>query len=277
MRREYYPANLLHGGRDYEAFVFSVGEFGGVDRSAAAADLSRPAPQQYYKAAVAPPVYNWTGFYIGINGGGGFGRSAWDTTGGFNNSGGLVGGTLGYNYQVGQAVFGVEGDIDWANINGTTTSACPLGCKTGDDWLGTVRGRLGYAADRFMPFITGGAAFGDIKTSTPGFAGATQTNVGWTVGAGLEFAIAQNCHRPIWIRVGMGCELRQQIVHGFLDRPIVRRIVANAEITFRFACMMRCVEEFMCAQQTNEMGTQKGGVARLRCFAQRMSLKLQAD
>ena len=160
--------------------------------SAAAADLSRPAPQPYYKAAVAAPVYNWTGFYIGINGGGGFGRSDWDRTGGFNLSGGLVGGTLGYNYQVGQAVFGVEGDIDWANINGTTNSACALGCKTGDDWLGTARGRLGYAADRFMPFITGGAAFGDIKTSTPGFAGATQTNVGWTVGAGLEFAIAQN-------------------------------------------------------------------------------------
>ena len=160
--------------------------------SAAAADLSRPAPQPYYKAAVAAPVYNWTGFYIGINGGGGFGRSVWDRTGGFNTSGGLVGGTLGYNYQVGQAVFGVEGDIDWANINGTTNSACALGCKTGDDWLGTARGRLGYAADRFMPFITGGAAFGDIKTSTPGFAGATQTNVGWTVGAGLEFAIAQN-------------------------------------------------------------------------------------
>jgi len=159
--------------------------------SAAAADLSRPAPQ-YYKAPVAAPVYNWTGFYIGINGGGGFGRSVWDRTGGFNTSGGLVGGTVGYNYQVGQAVFGVEGDIDWANINGTTNNACAPGCKTGDDWLGTVRGRLGYAADRFMPFITGGAAFGDIKTSTPGFAGATQTNVGWTVGAGLEFAIAQN-------------------------------------------------------------------------------------
>jgi outer membrane immunogenic protein len=160
--------------------------------SAAAADLSRPAPQPYYKAAVAPPVYNWTGFYIGINGGGGFGRSVWDRTGGFNTSGGLVGGTLGYNYQVGQAVFGVEGDIDWADINGTTNNACALGCKTSDDWLSTVRGRLGYAADRFMPFITGGAAFGDIKTSTSGFAGATQTNAGWTVGAGLEFAIAQN-------------------------------------------------------------------------------------
>ena len=160
---------------------------------AAAADLPpRPAPAPYYKAPVVSPIYNWTGFYIGINGGGGFGRSAWDSTGGFNTSGGLVGGTIGYNYQAGAAVFGLEGDIDWANINGTTNNGCPLGCKTRDDWLSTVRGRLGYAADRFMPFITGGAAFGDIKTSTPGFVGATSDRAGWTVGAGLEFAFAGN-------------------------------------------------------------------------------------
>jgi len=161
--------------------------------TAAAADLSRPAPQPYYKAPVVVPAYSWTGFYIGLNGGGGFGRSAWDSTGGFNTSGGLVGGTVGYNYQFGQAVVGIEGDIDWADINGTsTTVACPFGCKTSDSWLSTVRGRLGYAADRFMPFITGGAAFGDVKTSTPGFVGANNSEAGWTLGAGLEFALAQN-------------------------------------------------------------------------------------
>ena len=161
--------------------------------TAAAADLPpRPAPAPYYKAPVALPVYNWTGFYIGINGGGGFGRSRWDSTNSFNTSGGLVGGTVGYNYQFGQGVVGLEGDIDWANINGTTNTACPFGCKTSDHWLSTVRGRLGYAADRFMPYVTGGAAFGDIRASTPGFAGANNTNAGWTVGAGLEFAIAGN-------------------------------------------------------------------------------------
>ena len=160
--------------------------------TAAAADLSRPAPAPYYKAPVVAPVFSWTGFYIGLNGGGGFGRSAWDSTGSFNTSGGLVGGTIGYNYQIGQAVVGLEGDVDWANINGTTNNLCGLGCKTKDSWLSTVRGRLGYAADRFMPYITGGAAFGDIKASTPGFAGASTTNAGWTLGAGLEFAVAQN-------------------------------------------------------------------------------------
>jgi outer membrane immunogenic protein len=161
--------------------------------TAAAADLPpRMAPAPYYKAPAEVQVYNWTGFYIGINGGGGFGRSQWDSTGSFDLSGGLVGGTVGYNYQFGQAVVGVEGDIDWADINGTTNTACPFGCKTTDNWLSTVRGRLGYAADRFMPFITGGAAFGDIRASTPGFAGASNTEAGWTVGAGLEFAIAGN-------------------------------------------------------------------------------------
>src|SRR5581483_5741775 len=160
--------------------------------TAAAADLARPAPAPYYKAPVMAPAFSWTGFYVGLNGGGGFGRSAWDSTGSFNTSGGVIGGTVGYNYQVGQAVLGVEGDIDWADISGTTNNACGLGCKTSDSWLATVRGRLGYAADRFMPYITGGLALGDVKATTPGFAGASSDRAGWTLGAGLEFAVAQN-------------------------------------------------------------------------------------
>src|SRR5580704_14346196 len=161
--------------------------------AAAAADLARPEPVPYYpKAPVFVPPYSWTGFYVSINGGGGFGTSSWDSTGSRNISGGLVGGTVGYNYQFGQAVIGVEGDMNWADINGSTTNACPAGCKTSDSWLATVRGRLGYAADRFMPYVTGGAAFGYIKASTPGFAGANSDRAGWTLGAGLEFAVAQN-------------------------------------------------------------------------------------
>jgi outer membrane immunogenic protein len=163
--------------------------------AAAAADLLPPAAQGYYKAPAYLPAYSWTGFYLGINGGGGWGSSSWDVpaTGRFDTSGGLVGGTLGYNYQFGQVVAGLEGDIDWADINGTaTTAVCPVGCKTSDSWLSTVRGRLGYAADRFMPFITGGAAFGDIKTSVAGLGSTSTTNAGWTVGGGLEFAFAQN-------------------------------------------------------------------------------------
>jgi len=164
-----------------------------VAGAASAADLARPAPMPYYpKAAIVEPPFSWTGFYLGINGGGAFGSSSWDSTGSRNISGGLVGGTLGYNYQFGQAVVGVEGDIDWADINGTTTNACPAGCKTGDSWLATVRGRLGYAAGRFMPFVTGGAAFGDIRASSPAFAGASSSQAGWTLGGGLEAALTTN-------------------------------------------------------------------------------------
>jgi outer membrane immunogenic protein len=158
-----------------------------------AADLSRryPAPaQQVNKAPIYSPVYNWTGMYIGINGGGAWGQSGWDTTGNFDMHGWLFGGTLGYNWQAGPVVFGLEGDIGWSNIGGTTTTACGLGCETRNSWLGTVRGRLGYAIDRFMPYITGGLALGDVRASTPGFAGASQTNAGWTGGGGVEFAVA---------------------------------------------------------------------------------------
>lgn len=167
----------------------AVAAMGGT---AAAADLP-PAPAvPYYKAPVYVPTYNWSGFYIGINGGGGWGRSDWSTTGSFGTSGGLVGGTVGYNYQINQAVLGVEGDIDWADINGTTSAAgCPTtSCSTGDNWLSTIRGRIGYAGDRFMPYFTGGAAFGDIKASGPGLTGDDSTNAGWTLGGGIEFAIA---------------------------------------------------------------------------------------
>ncbi len=176
--------------RVFLAFV-GLAALGGA---AAAADLPPPAAQNYYKAPAYLPPFSWTGFYLGINGGGGWGDSRWDSpaTGNFDLSGGLVGGTLGYNYQFGQAVAGLEGDIDWADINGTTTNACAAGCKTSDNWLGTFRGRLGIAADRFLPYVTGGLAFGDIQASTPGFAGATSTQAGWTVGGGIEMSLAGN-------------------------------------------------------------------------------------
>lgn len=138
------------------------------------------------------PAHNWSGFYVGINGGGGFGRSSWDSTGGFDVSGGLVGGTIGYNYQSGPAVFGVEGDAAWSNIRGSTTTLCALGCETRNTWLGTARARLGYSWDRFLPYVTGGAAFGEVKANTPGFAGASSTQVGWAAGAGVEYAITNN-------------------------------------------------------------------------------------
>jgi outer membrane immunogenic protein len=164
---------------------------------AGAADLPRVQP--VVKApVVAPPVaYNWTGFYVGINGGGAWGRSSFDgalgTLGNFDTSGALAGGTVGYNWQYGQAVFGLEGDIDWTNIRGSAGCFGGLAaCQAQNDWLGTARGRLGYAFDRFLPYVTGGLAVGDLKANVPGIGSASDTKAGWTAGGGLEVALGRN-------------------------------------------------------------------------------------
>ena len=158
---------------------------------AAAADL--PGRYPVNKAPIYSQVYRWTGFYVGINGGGGWGSSRWDGIATFDVSGGLFGVTGGYNYQFNQLVLGVEADIAWSGIDGTTNIACGTGCTTRNNWLSTVRGRVGYAFDRFMPYLTGGAAIGDIRATPPlGFPGGSITNLGWTLGVGFEVALIGN-------------------------------------------------------------------------------------
>jgi outer membrane immunogenic protein len=159
--------------------------------TAAAADVP---PYQPYQArpALYAPYYSWTGLYLGINGGGGWGTSQWDGIDKFDISGGLIGGTVGYNWQVNQLVVGAEGDIDWSGIKGTTTFLCPGSCETRNQWLATVRGRLGFAWDRFLPYLTAGLAAGDINTTRPGLPAGTGTNAGWTIGAGLEVGVVSN-------------------------------------------------------------------------------------
>ena len=165
--------------------------------TANAADLPRralPMP----RAPVYVPFFTWTGFYVGINAGYAWGDSQWTnpatgvTTGAFTTSGAMVGGTLGYNMQFGSAVFGIEADIDWSGVKGSTTTLCPLGCETKNTWFGTARGRLGYAFDRFLPYFTGGGAFGDIQTNPTGFSGGTKSQFGWVLGGGLEYAFVSN-------------------------------------------------------------------------------------
>src|SRR5664280_152091 len=161
--------------------------------SANAADMPRRHTEMPVKAPLYEPPFSWTGFYIGINGGGAWGRSDWSNTLGTNTidtSGAVVGGTIGYNYQMGQTVFGLEGDGDWSNLRGSTTGGACTSCETHNSWLATARGRLGYAFGRFMPYVTGGAAFGDVKATAAGFGSQTTTRVGWTGGGGLEAAIA---------------------------------------------------------------------------------------
>ncbi len=156
-----------------------------------AADIARRQAMPT-KAPMYEAPYNWTGFYVGINGGGGFGQSdisAPLSSGSYDTTGGLAGGTIGYNWQMGQTVFGFEGDIDWSGIRGSAPCAGTI-CETRNDWLGTARARLGYAFNRFLPFVTGGAAFGSIKTNVTGVGSADDTRAGWTLGGGVEAAIA---------------------------------------------------------------------------------------
>src|SRR5262249_27313089 len=165
--------------------------------SATAADIP-PAPPIVKAPVVAPlTAYDWTGFYIGINGGGAWGQSSFDgptgTGGNFNTSGWVAGGTAGYNLQYGRGVFGLEGDVDWSNISGS--APCVGGaatCQMTNDWLATARGRAGFAFDRFLPFVTGGLAVGNINANVPGVGSASNTNTGWTVGGGLEYALSRN-------------------------------------------------------------------------------------
>jgi outer membrane immunogenic protein len=163
--------------------------------TASAADLTRRQAMPAKAPAYVQPYYNWTGFYAGINGGGGFGHSEWDNllgTAGFDTSGGLIGGTLGYNYEMNRVVFGVEGDVDYSTIKGDTNTGICVGivCETRNQWLGTARGRIGYAFDRLMPYLTAGGAFGDVKMTPSGIASETETRAGWTAGGGVEFGIA---------------------------------------------------------------------------------------
>ncbi len=160
-----------------------------------AADLPRPS----YKAPAysAPSAFSWSGFYVGANAGYGWGKSRWTdatgfATGEFNLSGLVAGGTLGYNLQAGSLVYGLEGDLDYSTIKGSAGTLCgggPGACETRNTWLGTARARLGYSFDRWLPYITGGAAFGGIKmTPVSGGASDSQTKLGWTLGLGLEYA-----------------------------------------------------------------------------------------
>ncbi len=172
--------------------VACIGLLGlGLAGQAAAADL-RPRYQPIAQAPVYNAFYKWRGFYLGINGGGGWGRSHWDGVNPFDVSGGLIGGTIGYNWQFGPTVIGVEGDIGWSGIEGSTTILCPPGCATRNHWLATARGRLGYAFDRFLPYLTAGLALGDIQATVPGFPAGSVTSAGWTAGAGIEVGIVSN-------------------------------------------------------------------------------------
>ena len=201
--------------------------------SANAADIQRRVMPTKAPEYVAP-VYNWTGPYIGIVGGYGFGNS--DFRGGVapgstDPDGFLVGGTLGYNWQMGTLVVGIEGDISWSNIEGN--GACGgLACSINNDWLGTVRGRLGYNAGRFMPYVTGGAAFGTIDGRIAGNGNSDSTELGWTIGGGIEAAIAGPWTAKIeYLYVDLG---KGDAVGATGSRPEFQTNIIRAGLNYRF-------------------------------------------
>ena len=162
--------------------------------SAAALAADLPARQMYTKAP-AMAGYNWTGAYIGLNIGGAFGDFSSPVTGSNSMSGVTGGAQIGYNWQAPGTpwVWGVEADADASFIKGSTSVTCaPGGCETRNRWLATGRGRIGYAWDRFLPYLTGGVAFGDLKMTNPLGATATKTKVGYTLGGGVEYAFLGN-------------------------------------------------------------------------------------
>jgi outer membrane immunogenic protein len=179
------------------------------------------------KAAPPPaPVWSWTGFYVGINGGYSVGTDPFNETlvvpvplsssvdSRVTPKGGLFGGQAGYNYQTGNVVLGVEGDIQWADQH--DTAGCALACVVSPPvvqnlgvveqkikWFGTARGRLGWANDGWLIYITGGGAWGGIDATTtfniagvPGgpngaFSNATHfTKGGGVFGGGIEVRLA---------------------------------------------------------------------------------------
>ena len=128
-------------------------------------------------------------------------------TGNFSTSGYLIGGTLGGNYQWGQFVLGIEGDGDWTNLTGTSTTNCGVGCTTQSDWLATVRGRAGYAFDRVLVYGTGGGAFANVQAAYAALPFSSSTQTGWTAGGGVEFAFTPNLTAKVeYLYVDLGSQ-----------------------------------------------------------------------
>lgn len=183
----------------------------GFTAAATAADL----PARTYKAPppVVAPIYNWGGFYVGLNGGGGSSHNCYTITnvnnaavnpnseGCHDATGGLAGGQVGYRWQMTNWVFGVEAQGDWANLKGSNsslTAVIPYLNQTRIDAIGLFTGQVGYAVNNALLYVKGGAAVTDNRydsffTATSViFNSASETRWGGTVGAGVEFGFAPN-------------------------------------------------------------------------------------
>lgn len=179
--------------------------------AAFAADLpsQKEAPAPVYVAP--PPVFTWTGFYIGADIGGGWANQSANSTLGSlsgNGSGVVGGGRVGYDYQINQFVLGVEGDFYGTSID--NTRYFPLAdttVKSSQDWLASVNGRLGYAVDHFLIYAIGGVAWTQgsstftagtilgprvVLAGFPNSVGVSHSFTGYDVGGGVEYAFTNN-------------------------------------------------------------------------------------
>ncbi|QFU15652.1 outer membrane protein [Microvirga thermotolerans] len=175
----------------------------GMATLAQAADLpSRYSPAPVYSAA---PVFTWTGFYVGANAGYGWNTGtsryydpAFGYVGGGKSGGFVGGGQLGYNYQFGMFVLGAETDIQYAAVGNKGASYGRIYFPgQSDGFFGTIRARAGVAFDRALVYGTGGFAYGDIGGNAAvdpllGYRRDDNTNGGWTVGGGVEYAVTNN-------------------------------------------------------------------------------------
>jgi outer membrane immunogenic protein len=232
----------------------------GTAVSAQAADMAVKAP--YLKAPVAM-VYDWTGFYIGVNAGVGIGRdytrlaipggASFEATY-LNPQGALGGGQVGYNYQVqnsffGALVFGVEADIQGTGMRDSFT--CLLGCLPALnanfnqklDWFGTVRGRIGIATGPVLSYVTGGWAYGSVKTTltetigTTGTFASNQNRGGWVIGSGLEASLGGNWTGKIeYLWMNLGDRLDLFTLNGFPQAMStdIREQIFRVGLNYRF-------------------------------------------
>jgi outer membrane immunogenic protein len=189
----------MHKGTMRRVLLAVVGLAGAalLGNAAMAADINRPV----YKAppaGVLPAAYDWTGFYVGGHVGYGWAKNGYsDPLVPFNltdtNAKGILGGgQVGFNYQIGQFVVGVEGDGSATGIKGGP-SLGPATFNTNTDWVATATGRAGIAFDRWLVYGKGGAAWAHSNYSTnfytfPNSVGVTDTRLGWVAGAGVEWA-----------------------------------------------------------------------------------------
>jgi outer membrane immunogenic protein len=223
----------------------------GASQMASAADL---APR-YTKAPVLVEVWNWTGFYIGGHVGAGWGTT--ETTldslalpGGpvtpvglaltqNSRSGFLGGGQIGYNFQSGWAVFGVQADIAGLDVKGTTPCVVVFSCTANSNWLATVSGRVGgVVADKTLVYVKGGAAWLNstnslrVPTGLVGAGGITgvsadSTSLGWLLGFGAEYAFTRNW--SAFIEYDYMDFEKKSVAFNFTG-PVVGTAVANTTI-----------------------------------------------